>query len=193
VSGVDGILWSGLAGDEADGRFVRRLRRGQEPVPNGLASPDALAATADQLGAAVEHIRLRDRRYRRTLALADLITAWLALLAASLLFGTLPSVLGFAAAPVALVAVGKLLGLYDRDEVLLRKTTLDEAPAIFQSTTLVTIGLWLSGVVTAHRLEFVVLWAALFFASLAGRVLARAIVARSVDVERCVFVGDSVE
>lgn len=193
MSGVDGILWSGVAGDEVEGRFVRRFRRGREPVPSGLASADALAATADQLGAAVEHIRVRDKRYRRALALADLLAAWTALLVANLIFGALPSGLALGAAPVALIAIGKLLGLYDRDEVLLRKTTLDEAPAIFQSTTLMTIGLWLAGIDTAERLEFVVLWAALFLAMLSGRALARFLAAQSVEVERCVFVGDSAE
>ena len=37
--------------------------------------------------------------------------------------------------PILLVGA-KLTGLYDRDETLLRKTTLDEAPKLFQLATL---------------------------------------------------------
>jgi hypothetical protein len=37
------------------------------------------------------------------------------------------------------------LGLYDRDETLLRKTTLDEAPKLFQLATLCALVAWLAG------------------------------------------------
>jgi hypothetical protein len=47
---------------------------------------------------------------------------------------TLESLIGI---PLLLV-VAKVLGLYDRDETLLRKTTLDEAPKLFQLATLCT-------------------------------------------------------
>ena len=66
--------------------------------------------------------------YRRALALADVASA-----AIAVLIGV--PVLGHDALnPVALLAlplvlvVGKLTGLYDRDEHLIRKTTLDEVP-----------------------------------------------------------------
>src|SRR5256886_10668036 len=38
----------------------------------------------------------------------------------------------------------KLNGLYDRDETLIRKTTLDEAPKLFQLATLCALITWLS-------------------------------------------------
>ena len=37
------------------------------------------------------------------------------------------------------IASGKVIGLYDRDELRLRKATLDEAPALFQLATLYTL------------------------------------------------------
>ena len=53
--------------------------------------------------------------------------------------------------PIALLAlplvlvVGKLTGLYDRDEHLIRKTTLDEVPALFWVATLYALLIWLGG------------------------------------------------
>ena len=47
--------------------------------------------------------------------------------------------LAFVAAIPLVVVVSKIGGLYDRDEHLLRKTTLDEAPALFQVATLYTL------------------------------------------------------
>ena len=48
------------------------------------------------------------------------------------------------AVPILLVCA-KLTGLYDRDETLLRKTTLDEAPKLFQLATLCALVAWLTG------------------------------------------------
>jgi hypothetical protein len=74
--------------------------------------------------------------YRRFLALADVASAVIAVL-----IGV--PVLGHDALnPVAILAlplvllVGKLTRIYDRDEHLLRKTTLDEVPTLFWVATL---------------------------------------------------------
>ena len=59
----------------------------------------------------------------------------------------------------------KLYGLYDRDETLLRKTTLDEAPKLFQVATLCALVAWLAGGLIVHgtldRHEALFLWLAL--------------------------------
>ena len=72
---------------------------------------------------------VRDAVLRRSLAIADLIGA----IAALLLVGRLTrhgfDWVGFAAA-VLIVPIAKIMGRYDRDELLLRKSTLDELPAI---------------------------------------------------------------
>ncbi len=64
---------------------------------------------------------------------------------------------------VPLLLVGaKLLGLYDRDETLLHKTTLDEAPELFQLATLCALVAWLAGGLvvagTLDRSEALLLW-----------------------------------
>ena len=51
---------------------------------------------------------------------------------------------GIAELPILLVGA-KLTGLYDRDETLLRKTTLDEAPKLFELATLCALVAWLAG------------------------------------------------
>jgi exopolysaccharide biosynthesis polyprenyl glycosylphosphotransferase len=139
----------------------------------------------------------RDAIYRRTLAMADCIAA-LAALACVLL--------GLTAAQarqlppwsllvvVAVVIIAKLLGLYDRDELLLRKSTLDESPAVFQLATLFTLLVALCdrqvwGVSLLPR-ELLALWALTFCLMLVARWLARHVAAAATPPERCLVVGD---
>ena len=107
----------------------------------------------------------RDSLFRRSLAVADL----LALVGAFLLtieLSARPLKLTWAALieiPILLVAA-KLTGLYDRDETLMRKTTLDEAPKLFQLATLCTVVAWLFGGLLVEgalgRHQALILWLA---------------------------------
>src|SRR5271155_5062670 len=79
----------------------------------------------------------RDSIFRRALLVADalaivgafLLTIQLASKSLQLTWASI------AALPILLLGA-KILGLYDRDEVVLRKTTLDEAPKLFQVATI---------------------------------------------------------
>ena len=107
----------------------------------------------------------RDALFRRALLVADVIAILGALVLTVALSSrrvplhlTWESLVG-----VPLLLVGaKLLGLYDRDETLLRKTTLDEAPKLFQLATLCTLVALLAGRLvvagTLDRREALVLW-----------------------------------
>ena len=136
----------------------------------------------------------REAVYRRSLALADVMAAALALLATVAMGdGQLrPATLGL---PVVVILVAKLYGLYDRDELLVRKTTLDEAPTLFQAATLYALGLLLAhdvlvtGDVTSTQV--ITLWALIFAGSILLRVVARACSRRFTPDERCVLVGDA--
>src|ERR1700690_2356341 len=78
----------------------------------------------------------RDALFRRLLLMADVVAivgAFLLTIALSRRSVQLTWA-GVAAVPILLVGA-KLTGLYDRDEALLRKTTLDEAPRLFQLAT----------------------------------------------------------
>jgi exopolysaccharide biosynthesis polyprenyl glycosylphosphotransferase len=95
---------------------------------------------------------------------------------------------------VLLVIGAKLFGLYDRDETLLRKTTLDEVPKLFHLATLCALGAWLAGGVIVQgvlgRPEALALWLALLVALVLARAAARATALHFAPVERCLFVGD---
>jgi len=98
------------------------------------------------------------------------------------------------ALPILLVGA-KVAGLYDRDDALLRKTTLDEAPKLFQVATICALIAWLAGgLIVAGRLdrhEALFLWLALAILLILMRTGARAIALRIAPVERCLFIGDA--
>src|SRR5436305_4130787 len=82
----------------------------------------------------------RDAIFRRALVAADgLVTV---LMLAALFGGNLRPVALLL--PVALILVAKTMNLYDRDEVVVCKRTLDDAPAIFHLATLFALGTWLA-------------------------------------------------
>jgi exopolysaccharide biosynthesis polyprenyl glycosylphosphotransferase len=86
--------------------------------------------------------------------------------------------------------------LYDRDETLLRKTTLDEAPKLFQLATLCALVAWLTGGLLTHRPldrhEALFLWLALAGGLILARALSRVLALRLAPSERCLFIGDEV-
>ena len=88
-------------------------------------------------------VRHRETLMRRALAAADVLAALAAvvlLIAYAGGHGLRPGTLLLA--PVV-VAIHKIAGLYDRDELVLRKSTLDEAPALLSSRPLYTLLVWL--------------------------------------------------
>ncbi len=138
----------------------------------------------------------RDALFRRMLLLADIVAIVGAFvltveLASRSLQLTWAGILGL---PV-LVVGAKLFGLYDRDETLLRKTTLDEAPKLFHVATLCALVAWLGGGLfvagTLNRHEALFLWLALVGLLLLARSSARAIALRLAPAERCLFIGDA--
>jgi exopolysaccharide biosynthesis polyprenyl glycosylphosphotransferase len=93
-----------------------------------------------------------------------------------------------------LVVGAKVAGLYDRDETLLRKTTLDEAPRLFQLATLCALVAWLSGGLLVRgpldRHEALFLWLALSGGLILSRAGFRVLALRLAPAERCLFIGD---
>jgi exopolysaccharide biosynthesis polyprenyl glycosylphosphotransferase len=139
----------------------------------------------------------RDALFRRLLLVADVVAIVGAfLLTVGLARRSLE--LSWAAAfgvPI-LVVCAKLTGLYDRDETLLRKTTLDEAPKLFQLATLCALVAWLTGGLLTHRPldrhEALFLWLALAGGLILARALSRVLALRLAPSERCLFIGDEV-
>jgi len=176
-----------FAGVEAGGGVVVRRRTVLDGLRVAVAQPQARGPAASMR---------RDSLFRRALVVADALaitTAFLFTVAvASRPLGlTWASLLGV---PVV-IAGAKVLGLYDRDEALLHKTTLDEAPKLFQLATLCALLAWLAG---AHvvagvldRHEALLLWVVLAVLLIVLRSSARALALRLAPAERCLVIGDA--
>jgi exopolysaccharide biosynthesis polyprenyl glycosylphosphotransferase len=152
-----------------------------------LVPPGAIRAAPVAIGR-------RDATYRRVLALADVIAATTALLVTMAFVGPdQPHVAMLLTVPF-IVVMSKVIDIYDRDESLVRRSTLDEAPALFQLATLYALMVWLiNGLIitkTNDRREFLVNWFALFVLLMLFRIAARALYRRITIAERCLVIGD---
>jgi exopolysaccharide biosynthesis polyprenyl glycosylphosphotransferase len=168
----------------AEPRFTRRV----EDRPLALAS-DGRVDTDRELK--VETIR-RATIFRRSLVVADLLAACIAL---AIVAGVFQHALRPASLLTALLVVvaAKVSRLYDRDEVRLRKSTLEEVPALFQLSGLSAFLLflgdgWLSG--DMGRPEILILWGVLFLVLCAGRSVGRRLALKLIPPERCLVLGD---
>ncbi len=135
----------------------------------------------------------REALFRRALAAADVFAASVALvLCVSVLGDDELRWLALAALPLVVVA-GKAHGLYDRDELLINKTTLEQTPALFECATLYTLlvvllqGVFVQGMLGVAQI--LVLWGTFLIAAVIARHVARGIAQRLSPVERCLFVG----
>ncbi len=139
-------------------------------------------------------IARRDKTFRRTLVAADAAAALLAIvIAVTLIGGEQLRFAALLAAPIAVV-ISKAVGLYDRDELLLKKSTLDESPQLFQLAALgaLLMSLLQSQLVEGRlgALQVLAIWALLFFGSFLGRAAARTLSAAVTPPERCLVIGD---
>jgi exopolysaccharide biosynthesis polyprenyl glycosylphosphotransferase len=137
----------------------------------------------------------RDSVFRRALGLADMTAIIVALGMTSLLSGDRINWMIVAVPPV-FVVLCKALGLYDRDEHLIHKTTLDEVPALFGISTLSALllvlsdGLFISGGLS--RGDALAAWVLLFLLLVCLRSVTRWTATRALPPERCLLVGDPV-
>jgi exopolysaccharide biosynthesis polyprenyl glycosylphosphotransferase len=137
-----------------------------------------------------------DRLLRRSLLAADVVAFGLTVIAVSVASGrslqiTWVGLFGL----LALCLGAKVFGLYDRDESMLRKSTLDEAPKLFHVATLGALCAWLAGGLviageTLSRGEALLLWVLLSGLLVFCRAAARSLALRAAPAERCLFVGD---
>lgn len=139
----------------------------------------------------------RDALFRRMLLVADVVAIVGAfVLTVELSRRSLQLTWAAAAGVPILVVCAKLTGLYDRDETLLRKTTLDEAPKLFQLATLCALVAWLTGGLIVQgaldRHEALFLWLALIVGLVLARAISRAVALRIAPAERCLFIGDEI-
>jgi exopolysaccharide biosynthesis polyprenyl glycosylphosphotransferase len=134
---------------------------------------------------------------RRLLALGDMAAASVALVVLLNVFGQRR------VAALALVGIGLLLflfkvsGLYDRDDLRLVHSTLDEIPLLVQLTGLFALclailqSMLLAGSLSATRIA--ALWIASLATIVCGRMVTRATARCTSPLERCLVIGEAAQ
>ena len=165
---------------------------------HGVSPAEAVAAShhlPDEEGLVSAAARRRDALYRRSLIAADVLAAAGALPFAIVAVGGGALRIGLVAAIPVVILLGKLLGLYDRDENVFHKSTLDEAPKHFQLALTYTLVVWfmapwlIDGTFT--RSAGAALAASSFALTWVARSLARAFARRVGPLERVLIIGRS--
>jgi exopolysaccharide biosynthesis polyprenyl glycosylphosphotransferase len=178
----------------------RRWRRPLLGIPFAVLSGGfGLTRAGGELAPAIREgdprveVARRDAIFRRSLALADVCAAAAAVFACVTMLGR------SALEPLALlglplvVLIGKLVGIYDRDELLINRATVDEAPRLFQVATVhallftVLQDRFVDGRLAAAQV--MALWCAMFVLTLLARAGARSFARAATPVERCLLVG----
>jgi len=153
----------------------------------------AHAVVLDRDSEAVLDVRRRERIYRRSLVAADALVATLAVLVAIDGFG------GYSLRPLYLlvapliVLASKVGGLYDKDELVVDHSTLNELPRLLNLAAMFALLIWLARhyvvIGAPTTLNLLMLWLLLTGGLVVGRSLARHVARRVAPVERCLLVG----
>lgn len=150
-------------------------------------------------GAAATGGLLATRRGRRaglgraSLPFADAASTWLTLSIALGAFGISSSRLLATVGATLILLICKLNGSYDRDDLHLNASTLDEVPAILMLTGVLTLALTVLLPAVGHGLageQVPALWIALVIGVLGGRGLSRLLAGRLAEPQRCLVIGD---
>jgi exopolysaccharide biosynthesis polyprenyl glycosylphosphotransferase len=138
----------------------------------------------------------RDAIYRRSLALADIIAAALAFLVAVPVAGWASPTPAALVAIVFVVFATKVSGLYERDELVVHKTTLDETPTLLWVATIsaLMVSLFAPELMSGglSRVQVLAAWLTLFVTMASLRVAARRI-ARTLATEEVLLVLGAAE
>jgi exopolysaccharide biosynthesis polyprenyl glycosylphosphotransferase len=160
------------------------------PVP--FSTRDVGAGHASSRAAAA--VQWREALHRRLLAVADIASVTSALMLMLSMLNQRQVVFAVVAGGALVLVLFKVSGLYDREDLRLAHSTLDEVPALLQLTGLFALALAiLETTIFAAPLradEIAALWIVTFGAILTGRVLARSVAGRTSPPERCLVFGD---
>jgi exopolysaccharide biosynthesis polyprenyl glycosylphosphotransferase len=163
-------------------------------VPDASPAPRVSEEAPFEDDESIQSVLWRASLNRRLLALGDAVAASVALVVLLNVFGQ-RRVAAVAFTGIALLLfLFKVSGLYDRDELRLVHSTLDEVPLLVQVTGLFALGLAilqsivLMGTLSASRIAAV--WIASFCAILCARIAVRAMAGRTTPVERCLVIGE---
>lgn len=164
-----------------------------DSLPALIALPTSGREVTPEVSSATTS-RRREALRRRLLCGADVVGAAVALmLVVALLGDDRPKLVMLAGAPVVILLF-KIAGLYDREQLRLLRSTLDEAPVLVQLAGLYALSvailqpLILEGHLGSEQIA--ALWLVSFLAIVAGRMSARWLAAHASAVERCLVIGD---
>ncbi len=170
-------------------RSGRRTEQGGSLIP----LPVRRAAYVEDIEQPLPSLLRREAIARRLLGAFDVLAATLALtLVLGLLDPGQPWLAVVAGMPLVLVLF-KIAGLYDRDQMRIVRSTLDEGPVVFQLT-----GLYALGVAILHPTlaggslaggEIAGLWLVSLAAVMSGRMTARWLGSHIAPPERCLVIG----
>ena len=139
-------------------------------------------------------VQRRESLQRRLLGAADLLAAAFAVVVVILGTGANNPGIAVVAATPLVVVLFKVAGLYDRGQMRLVHSTLDEAPKLLQLTGLYTLAMaifapaLMSGDLSSPQIAGI--WVLGFVGTLVGRSIARAIAGKSSPEERCLVIGE---
>ncbi|HEX8067696.1 MAG TPA: sugar transferase [Thermoleophilaceae bacterium] len=128
-------------GSLASSLEIPAIRRAARP-PRELDAEARSASRPIREGEHTSEALGRDTLHRRLLAAADAASAGVALYVAIVAAGDTPRLAVLAMLPVV-VLLSKLVGLYDRDEHVIHKTTLDETPSLLNVAMAFVLMVWL--------------------------------------------------
>ena len=150
---------------------------------------------SDEQGLVSHGARRRDAVYRRTLLVGDLLAAAAALVLAIDVVGGAGLRPTLAAGIPVVIVLSKILGLYDRDEYVFHKSTLDELPQHLELAMTYTLVVWfLAPWLVEGSLSrvagFTLLVSCFAFTALL-RTIARGLARRVSPRDRCLVIGRS--
>ena len=186
-----------LSAEPDDKVWERRTWTG---TPEGGAAPVARRLPIHRLrfsgeAAPVEQVLERERIYRWALAAADMAAVALSVPVAIGLVGGDHIRWTYLFLIPLIVLTAKVLGLYDHDELVVRKSTIDELPRLINLASAFTLLVWVTRHLTvvgaADTEAMVALWLALALSISGGRTLGRRVAEVIAPVERCLLLGDT--
>ena len=172
-------------------------------VKGPLAEPAAPVTLESRAAAPVSRPRenwyteahLRDSLYRRLLATADLFSITCAVLVGAQVVGDGSIAWPALFIPLIFVAIVKAMGLYERDEHLLHKSTLDEVPSLVGLSAIAVLALAVTSEIWAGEsldsAQMLIIFLTLLVGILTLRPLARTVARRRTPPERCLLVGST--
>lgn len=189
---VDGTALDGTPAFEAEGPV--RLHPVEDPdFASTYADAPLRDPVAPHVDALIPPVR-RDSTWRRMLALADVIAAAVGLVVLQRITGSRSDPTWLVALPL-IVVLAKLMGRYDHDDMMLRRSTLDEVPLLLALAAMWSLA-W-SLISLSDRAPnlagggIAVLWLATGLMLVLGRAAARLLAKRMTGCERVLIVGSA--